>query len=205
MLQKPYVKLILGFICVYALVIVFGCTRASYNDEVAKAKIAQLEQHAQMEASDMPKVEQRDLSIFVNYIGAKRAEAEAARAEAEAAAQAEAEAAAAEAAYYEYEYVDYGYSGGFGGPEATTLHDLVNGQGRTQGDGHTYTYYYDVYGDLDIPGEYKDADGVSYDQDGYIVVAADGYEYGDVIDTAYGQAKVYDKGSGYGNIDIYVG
>ena len=104
---------------------------------------------------------------------------------------------------YCYEPVYYGYSGG---STATSMHDLVNGQGRAYDDnGTSYTYYYDCVGDLDIPGEYKDSDGVSYDGDGYIVVAADGHDYGEVIDTPFGQGKVYDKGSGYGNIDIYVG
>ena len=105
--------------------------------------------------------------------------------------------------YYEPYAEYYGYSGG---STATTTHDLLNGQGRAYDEnGTNYTYYnHDIgYGALDIPGETFDSDGVSHDGDGYIVVAADGYEYGEVIDTPYGEAKVYDHGSGYGTVDIY--
>ena len=105
-----------------------------------------------------------------------------------------------------YEPVYYGYSGYSGGATATTTHDLLNGQGRAYDEnGTSYTYYnHDLgWGALDIPGENFDADGVSHDGDGYIVVAADGHAKGEVIDTPYGQAKVYDSGSGYGNVDIY--
>jgi hypothetical protein len=106
--------------------------------------------------------------------------------------------------YYEpYSASEYTYTGG---ATATTTHDLLNGQGRAYGDdGTSYTYYnHDIgYGALDIPGETFDSDGVSHDGDGYIVVAADGYEYGEIIDTPYGEARVYDRGSGAGNVDIY--
>lgn len=107
------------------------------------------------------------------------------------------------AEYYEPYYEYYGYTGGF---TATTTHDLLNGQGRAYDEnGTSYTYYnHDIgYGALDIPGETFDSDGVSHDGDGYIVVAADGYEYGEIIDTPYGEARVYDRGSGAGNVDIY--
>lgn len=124
----------------------------------------------------------------------------------EAAAGGESEAEEA-TVYYEEEY-DYQpvYYGGYSGSTATSLSDLLNGQGRAHdGNGTSYTWFYHDIGNgaLDIPGETFDSDGVSHDGDGYIVVAADGYAYGEVIDTPYGEAKVYDKGSGYGNIDIY--
>ena len=111
-----------------------------------------------------------------------------------------------EAEYVEYvDYSDYG-SSYTGGSTATTTHDLLNGQGRAYDeDGTSYTYYYDVVSHLDIPGENQDADGVVHDGDGYIVVAADGYERGAIIETPYGTAKNYDAGSGSGNIDIYCG
>lgn len=110
--------------------------------------------------------------------------------------------------YYEevYDYQPVYYGGYSGGSTATTLSDLLNGQGRAYDEGGTsYTYYnHDIgNGPLDIPGEHFDDAGVSYDQDGYIVVAADGHEKGEVVSTPYGDAKVYDKGSGYGNVDIY--
>ena len=113
--------------------------------------------------------------------------------------------------YYEEDYYYYEpYSGtGYtytGGATATTTHDLVNGQGRAYDEnGTSYTYYYDVCGDLDIPGEHKDADGVSYDSDGYIVVASSDYEKGTVIETPYGDARVWDTGCASGTVDIYVG
>jgi|GEM_PF-6350315 hypothetical protein len=108
--------------------------------------------------------------------------------------------------YYEPVYVEYsGYSGG---STATTTHDLLNGQGRAYDEnGTSYTWYPNDIGngsiEYRIPGCHYDDSGVAYDEDGYIAVAADGHEYGEVVSTPYGEAKVYDKGSGYGNIDIY--
>ncbi len=97
-----------------------------------------------------------------------------------------------------YEY------GGYSGSDATTLEDLLNGQGRAYDEnGQSYTYYGDVLGHLDIPGENVDEYGVIHDGDGYIVVAADSYERGAIINTPYGEAKNYDSGGGYGNVDIY--
>lgn len=104
--------------------------------------------------------------------------------------------------YYEPVYYESSYTGG---STATTLGDLLNGQGRAYGeDGTAYTWYYhDLgYGELDIPGEHFDEDGVSYDEDNYIVVATDAYEKGTVLDTPYGEAKVYDSGCG-STIDVY--
>jgi len=91
---------------------------------------------------------------------------------------------------------------------ATTTGELLGGDGvHRDGDGNTYTWYPNDIGNGSIegriPGCHYDDSGVAYDQDGYIAVAADGHEYGDVIDTPYGDAKVYDFGSGYGNVDIY--
>ena len=106
----------------------------------------------------------------------------------------------------EYYYEPVYYGGYTGGSTATSMHDLVNGQGRAYDeDGTSYTYYYDCVGDLDIPGEYKDSDGVSYDEDGYIVVASSDYEKGTVIETPYGDARVWDTGCASGTVDIYVG
>ncbi|MBQ1450122.1 MAG: hypothetical protein IIZ12_04210 [Eggerthellaceae bacterium] len=104
----------------------------------------------------------------------------------------------------QYEPVYYEYSG-YSGSDATTLDDLLNGQGRAYDEnGTSYTWYYhDLgYGALDIPGETFDADGVSHDEDGYIVVATDAYAKGEIIDTPYGEARVYDSGCG-STIDIY--
>lgn len=106
---------------------------------------------------------------------------------------------------YVYEESNY-VSGYSGNSTATTTHDLLNGQGRAYDEnGTSYTYYnHDIgNGTLDIPDETFDSDGVSHDGDGYIVVASDDYAKGEVIDTPYGQAKVYDTGSGSGTVDIY--
>ncbi len=92
-----------------------------------------------------------------------------------------------------------------GGSTATTLGDLLNGQGRAVDDnGTNFTWYYHDLGNgaLDIPGETFDEDGVSHDGDGYIVVATDAYEKGTVIDTPYGEARVWDSGCG-STIDVY--
>jgi len=122
--------------------------------------------------------------------------------------QAESEQEAEEEYVYaemEYEPV-YEYYGGYsGGSTATTTHDLLNGQGRASDNGISYTFYYhDIgYGPLDIPGENFDSDGVSYDGDGYIVVASRDHARGEVIDTPYGEAKVYDYCPTSGVVDIY--
>ena len=41
------------------------------------------------------------------------------------------------------------------------------------------------------------------DKDDYICVASDDYEEGTLVNTSLGMGKVYDTGSGKGNIDIY--
>ena len=115
--------------------------------------------------------------------------------------------------YYEYQNWDYAdYSGSQyyytpSGYEATDLDDLLGWQGRANDGTTTYTWYpNDIgYGSIEgrIPDCHYDDNGVAYDGDGYIAVSADGYEMGEVIETPYGDAKVYDKGSGYGNIDVY--
>ena len=121
--------------------------------------------------------------------------------------------------YYEYQNWDYtSYSGSQyvsdGGKwwpdwqDATTTHELLNGQGHAYDeDGTGYTWYPNDIGNGSIegriPGCHYDDDGVAYDEDGYIAVSADGHEMGEVIDTPYGEAKVYDKGSGHNSIDVY--
>lgn len=59
-------------------------------------------------------------------------------------------------------------------------------------------------GGLDIPGRHVGTNGLIYDGDGYICVAADDLEYGTVVETSLGIGKVYDCGVGSDNaIDIY--
>ena len=57
---------------------------------------------------------------------------------------------------------------------------------------------------LNNNGRHVDERGFVCDGDGYIAVASDDFPEGSVIDTPFGAGKVYDCGSGYGNIDIYV-
>ena len=56
-----------------------------------------------------------------------------------------------------------------------------------------------------IPGKHVADDGTIRDEDGYICVAThqEFYQYGDVIQTTLGPAKVYDCGCSYGTVDIY--
>lgn len=156
-------------------------------------------------ASSATQTEEKDLSKIKSYIQTKQDELAALKAAEEAAA----EATAAEEAHYDYtDYsYSYSYSGGYsGGSTVTSLSDLLNGQGRAvDGNGTSYTYYnHDLgYGALDIPGENFDSNGVSYDGDGYIVVASSDYGKGTVLDTPYGEAKVYDTGCASGTVDIY--
>ena len=185
---------ILGLICVF----VVGCVQSE-----AKVSSSTQSSSSSMEITSSDILDQQHRSHEAEEVEAGKTDDEGEPIDEEP------EEEAVEEEYYDYDdsYYSYTYTGGYtGGSTATDLHDLTNGQGRAYDEnGTSYTYYYDVVGDLDIPGEHKDENGVSYDGDGYIVVAADGYDYGDVVDTPYGEAKVYDKGSGSGNIDIYVG
>ena len=49
----------------------------------------------------------------------------------------------------------------------------------------------------------NDSDGTVRDKDGFICVSSDDYGKGTEVDTSLGPGKVYDCGSGKGNIDIY--
>ena len=57
---------------------------------------------------------------------------------------------------------------------------------------------------LNNNGRHVDERGFVCDGDGYIAVASDDFPEGSVVDTPFGAGKVYDCGSGSGNIDIYV-
>ena len=46
-------------------------------------------------------------------------------------------------------------------------------------------------------------DGFVKDGDGYIAVASSDYEIGTVVDTPFGEGKVYDTGCASGTIDVY--
>ena len=55
---------------------------------------------------------------------------------------------------------------------------------------------------LKIPGRYSDGNFVR-DEDGYIVLACIDVPKGTVIDTPFGEGKVYDDGCPHGVVDVY--
>lgn len=73
-------------------------------------------------------------------------------------------------------------------------------------DGVRYTWYSERVlpgKGLNIPGRHSDGDFVR-DEDEYICVASPDYPEGAVVDTPFGEGKVYDTGCPSGTIDIYV-
>lgn len=81
--------------------------------------------------------------------------------------------------------------------------------GVVSDDQHTYTWYSENVlpggglADLNANGRHSDG-GFVKDGDGYIAVASCDYEKGTVIDTPFGQAKVYDTGYlAPGQVDVY--
>ena len=83
---------------------------------------------------------------------------------------------------------------------------LTPSKGRIWYNGHTETYYSQKVlpgGGLAIPGRHIASDGTIRDADGYIVLASDDYPRGTVVEPSLGAGKVYDTGSGSGNIDLY--
>lgn len=83
---------------------------------------------------------------------------------------------------------------------------LTPSKGRIWFNGHSETYYSQKVlpgGGLAIPGRHIASDGTIRDKDNYIVVASDDYPKGTVVQTSLGVGKVYDSGSGKGNIDLY--
>ncbi|MBR3248957.1 hypothetical protein IKF89_02920 [Candidatus Saccharibacteria bacterium] len=61
-------------------------------------------------------------------------------------------------------------------------------------------------GGLNIPGRHIDEEGYVCDENGYICLASDNLLKGTVVSIPFGcgTGVVYDKGSGDGNIDVYV-
>ena len=83
---------------------------------------------------------------------------------------------------------------------------LTPSKGRIWFNGHSETYYSQKVlpgGGLAIPGRHIASDGTIRDRDNYIVVASDDYPKSTVVQTSLGAGKVYDSGSGKGNIDLY--
>ena len=83
---------------------------------------------------------------------------------------------------------------------------LTKGKGKVKFEGHTETWYSQKTRPgkgLNIPGRHVAKDKTVRDEDDYICVASDDYEEGTLVNTSLGMGKVYDTGSGKGNIDIY--
>ena len=83
---------------------------------------------------------------------------------------------------------------------------LTKKKGKVNFEGHTETWYSQKKlpgKGLKIPGRHVAEDGTVRDEDDYICVSSDDYEKGTKVNTSLGMGKVYDTGSGYGNIDIY--
>lgn len=79
-------------------------------------------------------------------------------------------------------------------------------QGTTADSNWTYTWYSQRVlpgGGLSIPGRHVTEDGFVRDADGNICVASDDLAQGAEVETPYGKGKVYDTGSGSGNLDLY--
>lgn len=92
------------------------------------------------------------------------------------------------------------YSGDYGGDYYSFMRD-----GVVYSNGNKYTYYSQSVlpgGGLDIPGRHTEG-GFVKDGDGYIVIANDKAN-GTVVDTPWGQGKVYDSGTSGDHYDVYV-
>ena len=79
--------------------------------------------------------------------------------------------------------------------------------GRVQYGEYTYTWYSQRVlpgGGLNIPERHLNEYGLVVDKDEYVVLASDDFFKGAVLNTPIGiKGKVYDTGSGVGNLDIY--
>ena len=77
------------------------------------------------------------------------------------------------------------------------------------GSGYSYTYYSEKVlpgGGLSIPGRHVGDEGYVMDGNGNLCLASDDLSFGTVVSVPFGTgtAVVYDCGSGYGNLDVYV-
>lgn len=111
----------------------------------------------------------------------------------------------AEAEYYYYEPVyysaPYDTSDGISAAEFQWM-------GVVEEDGVRYTWYSQNVlpggglDELNANGRHVEG-GFVVDGDGYIAVASSDYAMGTVVDTPFGEAKVYDTGCASGTIDVY--
>ena len=73
----------------------------------------------------------------------------------------------------------------------------------------TYTWYSENVlpggglDDLNENGRHVDESGFVVDGDGYIAVASSDHEMGEIVETPWGEGKVYDTGCAEGAVDVY--
>lgn len=125
--------------------------------------------------------------------------------------------------YWEPYYQDYGVAEDYSAsydyyePQSAVSYDTGDGisaaefqwLGVVSDERHIYTWYSERVlpggglADLNANGRHSEG-GFVKDGDGYIAVASCDYEKGTVIDTPFGQAKVYDTGYlAPGQVDVY--
>ena len=83
---------------------------------------------------------------------------------------------------------------------------LTKKKGVVNFEGHTEKWYSQKKlpgKGLKIPGRHVAGDGTIRDENNLVCVSSDDYPHGTTINTSLGMGKVYDSGSGKGNIDIY--
>lgn len=111
-----------------------------------------------------------------------------------------------ETIYYEpvQEYVPQSYSGGSSGRGA----DFMS-SGVIYDNGTRYSWYSQNalpgggLDELNANGRHVDDEGIIRDADGYVAVASCDHEKGTIVDTPFGEGKVYDYCGIPGTIDIY--
>jgi len=124
----------------------------------------------------------------------------------------EAESDIFEEEYYEEETYEYDYV--YYEEPSYTYEESYSSDFKSMGviyddNGTKYTWYSQNVlpgGGLDAlnnNGRHVDDEGYIRDGDGYISVASSDHPIGTVIDTPFGEAKVYDTGCDSGTIDIY--
>ena len=106
----------------------------------------------------------------------------------------------------EEEYVEEYYEG----PTYSTYDGDFRSAGVIYGeDGTRYTWYSqnvlpgDGLTELNNNGRHVDDRGFVCDGDGYIAVASNDHPQGTIVDTPFGEGRVYDNGCDSGTIDIY--
>lgn len=110
--------------------------------------------------------------------------------------------------YYDDSYYyesSYSYSGSTSGYDYDFMRDGV----RYGEDGTRYTWYSQnvLPGGgltaLNNNGRHVNEQGYICDGDGYIACASNDYPEGTILETPFGEAKVYDSGCSSGTVDIY--